>query len=187
MKKIFIFCLMALVMCVNANAQTFSTTNGLTMSYIIEETNLNVEESAVACREFFNRLYNNTNITQRETYSTNKLQYNGSFGTLCSFSMGYWELRDKHEISISIKDNRLKIDIKATECELNYTNGYSASEKNLMWEELYPLNPDMKVFKTNVPKKDCQDAFDNWKIIATDIIISLEKHIRTYKTIEEDW
>ena len=187
MKKFFILCLMAFVMCVNANAQTFSTTNGLTMTHIIEGTNLNVEESRIACVAFFNDLYNNTNTTQRETYSINNLQYNGSFGTLCSFSMGYWELRDKHEINVSIKDNRLKIDIKTTECELNYTQGYSNSEGIRMWKDLYPLNTDMKITKTNVAKKDCQIAYDNWKIMANDIIKALEKYIRNYKTTTEDW
>ena len=186
MKKFFILCLMALAVCVNANAQTFSNTDGLSMSYIIENTNLNVEECRNACVMFFNDLYNNTNVTQRETYSTNSLQYNGSFGALCSFNMGYWELRDKHQINISIKDNRLKIDIKSNEVELDYTQGYSSSEGIRMWRDLYPLNAEMSAFKSNVSKKDCQNAYNNWQIISNNLITCLEKHIKSYK-VTEDW
>lgn len=186
MKKFFILCLMALVMCVNANAQTFSNKDCLTMTHIIEGTNLNIDECRTACVAFFNDLYNNTNITQRETYSLDKLQYNGSFGTLCSFSMGYWELRDKHQVNVSIKDNRLKIDIKSNEVELNYTQGSSSWEGIRAWKDLYPLNAEMSVSKTNVYKKDCKDAYDNWQIMANNLIISLENYIKTYK-VTEDW
>lgn len=186
MKKIFILCLMALVMCVNANAQTFSNTDCLTMTHIIENTNLNVEDCRNACAMFFNDYYNNTNVTHRETYSTNVLQYNGSFGTLCSFSMGYWELRDKHQINISIKDNRLKIDIKSYDVELNYTQGNNSWEGIRMWRDLYPLNAEMSVSKSNVYKKDCQNAYNNWQVMANNLIISLETYIKSHK-VTEDW
>lgn len=188
MKKI-LFTLMlcvSMVLTTNANAQTFSNTDCLTMTHIIEGTNLNIEECRTACVAFFNDIYINTNITQRETYSLDKLQYNGSFGTLCSFSMGYWELRDKHQINVNIKDNRLKIDIVSFDAELNYTQGYSNSEGIRMWKNLYPLNTEMNVIESNVTKKNCQIAYDNWIVMANNLIKTLEKHIKSYK-VAEDW
>ena len=100
--------------------------------------------------------------------------------------MGYWELIDKHQINISIKDNRLKIDIKSNEVELNYTQGYNSSEGVRMWRDLYPLNTEMNAFKSNVYKKDCKNAYDNWQVITNNLIICLEKYIKSYK-VTEDW
>ena len=188
MKKI-LFILMlcvSMVLTTNTNAQTFSNTDCLTMTYIIEGTNLNIDECRTACVEFFNNSYDNTNITQRETYSLDKLQYKGSLGKLCSFSMGYWELRDKHQINVSIKDNRLKIDIVSFDVELNYTKGYSNSEVILKWKNLYPLNTEMNVLESNVTKKNCQIAYDNWIVMANNLIKTLENYIKSYK-VSEDW
>lgn len=188
MKKFIVAIVLGFV-CFYVKAQSFNynkDTGEICMTHIIEDTNLSVEDAYIATEDFFNKLYNNSNVTRRNTSSSNKLFYNGSFGTIASFQMGYWEIRDNHNITISIKDNRLKIDINSATVDLNMTKGAGIGEGTRYWSDLYPINSNMKVSKTNITKSASENAYNTWKALAATVINDFENVIKNYKT-DEDW
>ena len=167
MKKFFVALLFAVV-CFGANAQIFEydhTSGKMYMTYIIENTNMTVEDAYIATEEIFSAMYNNTNATRRETSSKDRLIYKGSFGTLASFNMGAWVIRDNHQIVVSLKNNRIKIDIYSTDVDLDMVNGNIFGEGIRYWSDLYPNDPNMKIGKTNISKASSEEAYNKQRNI----------------------
>lgn len=188
MKKFFAAVILTLVcFCSYAQEYSYNENSGeIVMSYVIEDTNLSINDAIIASENAFNHLYKNSNVTRRHSNSNDKLFYAGSFGVLSTFNMGVWEIIDNHCITIHVKDNRIKITISSSSIDLNMNRGNGIGEGTRYWSELYPIDKNMKVSKTNITKTSAEQAHDNWKHCSTLIIREFEKYIRNNK-IEEDW
>lgn len=177
MKKLFLaFALLASCM---INAQDYEIKNGaITITKIIE-TSLTAVEIYDATQTFFAGSYGDSNKTQRLN-TENHLIYNGLFVNVNSNS--YMAVDYKHSIDVSIKENRVKIQVSCKDGQ--YYGKGEAARYDYDIVESYPIS------KTNkcpaLAKKLYEGAVTGGVKRMHEAIAAYEEALKQ-KLTEEDW
>lgn len=164
------------------HAQNYTVENNtIKMERIIENTNLDVETENEVLITYLSKIYNDLNTTLKSN-TTRNIVVKGIYPSGMSYAMGQWTADLHHQISISLKESRVKAEVS-----ISKVHQYSSQASKDCWiTDLYPINPKATGMSMNMTKKNSEQLVSIAIALMNNTLDEIENALKNHKE-EEDW
>lgn len=173
----------ALLLCAVALfAQDYKIENGaVVFTRVYENTGKTIGEMHKAMEAYFARAYNDVNSTEKLNQQDHFI-YKGMFVKTGVYQMGMWTIDVPHTIDVSIKENRMRVQIIVT------TGIYRSlgSSPNKSEYQIAAAAPFEVSNNARFLKKESTHTFEVVQARCNDIFADIENSINN-STTDEDW
>lgn len=181
MKKLAVIT-MLFAMTLSVSAQDYIVDgNSIKISKVIENTNLSVDQENEVLLTYLGKAYNDINTTLK-TSTSHSIVVKGIYPKVIRFTMGFWSADLGHQIVISIKEGRVRIEVSVSAVRL-YSDQAS---KDYVITDFYPLNPNKSLWNSYLSKSKSEELLERAVILMNATILEIEDALRSYHE-NEDW
>lgn len=170
------------MMWVSAFSQDYTVEgNSIVITKVIENTNLNIDQESEVILTYLGKAYNDINTTLK-TNTTHNIVIKGIYPKVVSFNMGLWKVDLGHQIVVSLKEGRVRVEVSVSKVILWSSE---ASEEHVI-TEYYPLNPQMSMLTSSMSKAKTEEMITNAVMLMNKTILEIEDALRSHHE-DDNW
>lgn len=170
--------LLAIVGFVSAQDYTVDG-NSIKITKVIENTNLSVEQENEVLLTHLGKVYNDINSTLK-TNTSHSIVVKGVYPEVVSFSMGAWRANLGHQVVVSLKENRVRVEVSVSQVHL----WSSQTSTDHVITEYYPINPNMSIWGSNMSKSKSEEMVTKAVLLMNATIHDIENALKSH--VEDD-
>lgn len=155
--------------------------NSIKISKVIENTNLSIEQENEVLLTYLGKAYNDINTTLK-TSTTHSIVVKGIYSKVISFTMGLWSADLGHQIVISLKEGRVRVEVSVSDVRL-YSD--QASKDDVI-TNLYPINPNKSLLNSYLSKSKSKELLDQAVMLMYATILDIERTLKNHSE-DDNW
>lgn len=171
---------MILAMVGFASAQDYTVDgNSIKITKVIENTNLSIEQESEVLLTYLGKVYNDINTTLK-TNTSHSIVVKGIYPEVVKFTMGLWKADLGHQIVISLKDGRVRVEVSVTQVRL-YS---SQASVDYVITDFYPVTQNMSPWNYMSSKSKSEEMVNKAVLLMNATILELENALKNH--VEDD-
>lgn len=171
---------MLLAMAEFVSAQDYTVDgNSIKISKVIENTNLSIEQESEVLLTYLGKVYNDINTTLK-TNTSHSIVVKGVYPEVFKFTMGMWSADLGHQIVISLKEGRVRVEVSVSQVRL-YS---SRTSKDYVITDFYPVTQDMSPWNYINNKSNSEKMVNNAVLLMNATILDIENALKNH--VEDD-
>ena len=155
--------------------------NSIKITKVIENTNLSIDQEKEVLLTYLGKTYNDINTTLK-TNTAHNIVVKGVYPDVIRFSMGMWSANLGHQIAISLKEGRVRVEVSISQVHL-YS---SQTHTDHVITEYYPIDQNMSAWNSNMNKSTSEDMIKRAVLLMKATILEIENALKTH-TEDDNW
>lgn len=149
--------------------------NSIKISKVIENTNLTIDQENEVLLTYLGKTYNDINTTLK-TNTAHSIVVKGIYPEVVKFTMGLWKADLGHQIVISLKDGRVRVEVSVTQVRL-YS---SQASVDYVITDFYPVTPNMSPWNYMSSKSKSEEMVNKAVLLMKATILELENALKNH-------
>ena len=155
--------------------------NSIKITKVIENTNLSIDQENEVLLTYLGKTYNDINTTLK-TNTAHSIVVKGVYPDVIRFSMGLWSADLGHQIAISLKEGRVRVEVSISQVHLHSSQAHT---DNLI-TDYYPINQNMSAWNPNMSKSKSEEMLQTAVVLMNATILEIENALKTH-TEDDNW
>lgn len=149
--------------------------NSIKISKVIENTNLTIDQENEVLLTYLGKTYNDINTTLK-TNTAHSIVVKGIYPEVVKFTMGLWKADLGHQIVISLKDGRVRVEVSVTQVRL-YS---SQASVDYVITDFYPVTENMSPWNYMSSKSKSEEMVNKAVLLMNATILELENALKNH-------
>lgn len=149
--------------------------NSIKISKVIENTNLTIDQENEVLLTYLGKTYNDINTTLK-TNTAHSIVVKGIYPGVVKFTMGLWKADLGHQIVISLKDGRVRVEVSVTQVRL-YS---SQASVDYVITDFYPVTQNMSPWNYMSSKSKSEEMVNKAVLLMNATILELENALKNH-------
>ena len=149
--------------------------NSIKISKVIENTNLTIDQENEVLLTYLGKTYNDINTTLK-TNTAHSIVVKGIYPEVVKFTMGLWKADLGHQIVISLKDGRVRVEVSVTQVRL-YS---SQTSVDYVITDFYPVTQNMSPWNYMSSKSKSEEMVNKEVLLMNATILELENALKNH-------
>ncbi|MBP3741213.1 MAG: hypothetical protein J6I41_08865 [Bacteroidales bacterium] len=149
--------------------------NSIKISKVIENTNLTIDQENEVLLTYLGKTYNDINTTLK-TNTAHSIVVKGIYPEVVKFTMGLWKADLGHQIVISLKDGRVRVEVSVTQVRL-YS---SQTSVDYVITDFYPVTQNMSPWNYMSSKSKSEEMVNKAVLLMNATILELENALKNH-------
>lgn len=155
--------------------------NSIKITKVIENTNLSIDQENEVLLTYLGKVYNDINSTLKTSTSHN-IVVKGIYPEVVNFSMGIWKANLGHQVVISLKEGRVRVEVSVSQVHL----WSSKATADHVITEYYPINPNMSSWDSNMNKSKSEEMVNKAVVLMKATILGIENALKSHQE-DDNW
>lgn len=149
--------------------------NSIKISKVIENTNLTIDQENEVLLTYLGKTYNDINTTLK-TNTAHSIVVKGIYPEVVKFTMGLWKADLGHQIVISLKDGRVRVEVSVSHVRL-YS---SQTSVDYVITDFYPVTQNMSPWNYMSSKSKSEEMVNKAVLLMNATILELENALKNH-------
>ena len=182
MKKMILAITMLFATTLVAHTQEYTVDgNSIKIIKVIENTGLTIDQESEVLLTYLGKVYNDINTTLK-TNTSHSIVVKGVYPEVVSFSMGLWTANLGHQIVISLKEGRVRVEVSVSQVHL----WSSQATDDHVITEYYPINPKMSTWNSSMNKTKSEEMINRAVSLMNATINEIENALKGHSE-DDNW
>lgn len=155
--------------------------NSIKITKVIENTNLSIDQENEVLLTHLAKTYNDINTTLK-TNTTHNIIVKGVYPDVIRFTMGLWSADLGHQIAISLKEGRVRVEVSISKVHLHSSHAHM---DNLI-TNFYPINQNASAFDQNMVKSKSEEMLIKAELLMKATILEIENALKNHAE-DDNW
>lgn len=149
--------------------------NSIKISKVIENINLTIDQENEVLLTYLGKTYNDINTTLK-TNTAHSIVVKGIYPEVVKFTMGLWKADLGHQIVISLKDGRVRVEVSVSHVRL-YS---SQTSVDYVITDFYPVTQNMSPWNYMSSKSKSEEMVNKAVLLMNATILELENALKNH-------